>query len=165
MNTRPPTLTSPSPVQCAARLRTSVFHLSRHLRASLLQETGSVAALSLLGHLQRGGPLSPTELAARDGVKLQSLTRLLASLEAEGWSLRHPNPADRRQSLLSITPRGLKRLQAGVQAGEASLAAVIASRLGAEDCMVLLKACELMDTLAEAMERGRGAADPGEGNP
>jgi DNA-binding MarR family transcriptional regulator len=154
-----------SSVQCAVRLRASVFHLSRRLRSTLLQETGSLAALSVLGHLHRGGPLSPTDLAARDGVKLQSLTRLLAGIEAEGWAARQPNPADRRQSVLSLTPQGLKRLQAGVQAGEASLASAIEKRLGAEDRALLLRACELMDALADAMEGGAAADAKEEGVP
>lgn len=163
--TPPHPTSSSSPVQCATRLRTSVFYLSRHLRTSLLQETGSLAALSLLGHLHRNGPMSPTDLAARDGVKLQSLTRLLAAVVAEGWAVRQANPADRRQSLLSLTPRGLKRLHAGVQAGEASLACAIEARLSAKDRVLLLRACELMDTLAEAMEFGPAGAETDGGAP
>ena len=54
-----------NPTDCAARTRAAVFHLARRLRASLQGEDGSVAKLSVLGHLHRSGPLSPPARAAR----------------------------------------------------------------------------------------------------
>ncbi|MFS2168281.1 MarR family transcriptional regulator, partial [Variovorax sp. Varisp62] len=61
-----------------------------------------MAKLSVLGQLHRYGPCTPTALAGLERVKLQSLTRLLAELEAEGWIGRTPHPSDGRQWLLSL---------------------------------------------------------------
>ncbi len=144
-----------NPTDCAARTRAAVFHLARRLRASLQGEDGSVAKLSVLGHLHRSGPLSPTELAAREGVRLQSLTRLLAELGAEGWVERRASETDRRQSVLSLTRAGAQQLQAGVRAGEAPLAQAIEACLDAREREVLMEACELMSRLAQAMGEGQ----------
>ena len=63
--------------------------------------------LSVLSRLGRQGAMSPTELARGEGVRLQSLTRLIAELEAEGWVRRSDDPADGRRSLLALTPAGV----------------------------------------------------------
>jgi DNA-binding MarR family transcriptional regulator len=48
----------------------------------------SVAKLSVIAHIKRVGSVTPSALAAHEGVKIQSLTRLLAELEADGWLMR-----------------------------------------------------------------------------
>jgi hypothetical protein len=67
--------------------------------------------------------MSPTELARGEGVRLQSLTRLLAELQAEGWLRRRDDPADGRRSLLALTPKGSAGLRAAVEAAEQAMAA------------------------------------------
>ena len=136
---------------CAVHLRTAVMHLSRQLRSGMLGDGLSQAMLSALGQLRRGGTMTPTELAQREGVKLQSLTRLLAELESAGWISRKVNAADARQSMLSISPQGTRRLGAAVKGGELSLTQAIETRLNAEDQAVLLCACALLETLGDAM--------------
>lgn len=143
---------------CAVRLRAAVMQLTRQLRSDMQRGGLSVAMLSALGQLYRGGALTPTELARREGVKLQSLTRLLAELESQGWIERRANATDARQSVLSISPQGIQRLGTAVKGGELSLAKAIATRLGEEDQAVLLRACTLLDTLGEAMQdEGQGS--------
>jgi DNA-binding MarR family transcriptional regulator len=117
----------------------------------LLRDGISMAKLSVIGQINRGGQLSPTELAAREGVKIQSLTRLLAELETEGWVLRVPNKADTRQSLLSLTPSGRKRLTDAAQEKDAALARIIDNTLSASERSVLLRACFLLDVLDDAL--------------
>lgn len=136
---------------CAVRLRAAVMHLARQLRTDMQRDGLGSSALSVLGLLYRVGTMSPTELARREGVKLQSLTRLLAGLESEGWIERTTSPADARQSLLSISRRGITRLGAAVRGGERSLAAAIESRLSADEQDLLLRACTLLDTLGAAL--------------
>jgi len=151
----------PDPQHCAVRLRMAVSLLGRQLRSNAQSGGISVAKLSVLGQLHRLGPSSPTELAAREGVKLQSLTRLLAELESDGWLARQVRSSDHRQSLLSLTQKGARRLTAHVQAREAALATVIGATLGADDRAVLLRACTLIDGIAEALQPGSAlAAEP-----
>ncbi|CAN7509952.1 MarR family transcriptional regulator [Variovorax paradoxus] len=158
-------LDSADALQCAARLRTAVSQFSRQLRSGPAAPDGpSVAKLSVLGQLHRHGPCTPTALAAHERVKLQSLTRLLAELEAEGWIGRAPHATDGRQWLLSLTPEGLRRLKALMRSREAALARAIGATLGAEQRALLLQACGLLDRIAGALEEGgepsTGAARP-----
>lgn len=150
----------PDPAQCASRLRASVSQLSRQLRSGSAGPDGpSVAKLSVLGQLHRHGPCTPTALAGLERVKLQSLTRLLAELEAEGWIGRTPHPSDGRQWLLSLTAEGVRRLKALMRRREAALAEAIGATLDVGQRALLLQACGLIDGIAAALDSGSAAAE------
>ncbi|RRH88591.1 MarR family transcriptional regulator [Variovorax beijingensis] len=158
-------LDSADALQCAVRLRTAVSQFSRQLRSGAAAPDGpSVAKLSVLGQLHRHGPCTPTALAGHERVKLQSLTRLLAELEAEGWIGRAPHATDGRQWLLSLTPEGLRRLKALMRSREAALARAIGATLSGEQRALLLQACGLLDRIAGALEDG-GEPSPGAARP
>ena len=142
----------------ALRLRATVSHFTRRLRNALPPDGLSVAKLSVLGLLHRLGPQTPSELARRERVRLQSLTRLLAELEADGWLRRMPHAADGRQSVLSLTRAGVQALTADVQRREASLAGAIGATLSAAERAQLLKACALIERIAEALPDAPAAA-------
>lgn len=137
--------------QCALRLRRAVLVLARRLRPALQRDGISAAKLSVIGQLYRAGPMTPTELAAREGVKLPSLTRLVAELEDDGWLAREAHASDGRRSLLALTALGRRRLVAGAQAADAPLAEVIATHISAEERRVLLQACALLEKIGEAL--------------
>jgi len=150
----------PDPAQCASRLRASVSQLSRQLRSGSAGPDGpSVAKLSVLGQLHRHGPCTPTALAGLERVKLQSLTRLLAELEAEGWIGRAPHPSDGRQWLLSLTAEGVRRLKALMRRREAALAEAIGATLDVGQRALLLQACGLIDDIAAALDSDSAAAE------
>ena len=150
----------PDPAQCASRLRAWVSMLSRQLRSGSAGPDGpSVAKLSVLGQLHRHGPCTPTALAGLERVKLQSLTRLLAELEAEGWIGRAPHPSDGRQWLLSLTAEGVRRLKALMRRREAALAEAIGATLDVGQRALLLQACGLIDDIAAALDSDSAAAE------
>lgn len=97
--------------------------------------------------------MTPTELAAREGVKLQSLTRLLAELEADGWLARKAHASDGRQSLLSLTRTGMKRLTSTVRAGNISLARIIEATLTETERALLLRACGILEGIVATLDR------------
>jgi len=146
-----------NPKHIAVRLRVSLFALMRQLRQTAPPEAIGSARLGVLGALYRRGPMTPTELAAHERVKLQTLTRLLAELEADAWVVRKPDPGDGRRSVLSLTALGMRRLTADVQRREASLAAAIDSALTPAQQARLLTACEALDAVTLALG---GAVDP-----
>jgi len=89
----------------AVRLRLAITRTSRRLR----QEAGpglSPTLTAALATVDRHGPLTPSELAARERVQRPTATRLVARLEELGVLQRTADPADRRSSLLSVTPEG-----------------------------------------------------------
>lgn len=147
-------------VACAARLRGAAALLARRMRPSPQRGGVSVAKLSVLGHLWRLGPMTPTGIAQREGVKLQSLTRLLGELESEGWLARKTDPEDGRRSLMSLTSFGVRRLSLAVRGGETSLAVLIQTTLEPAQRALLLDACQLIEGLAEALNDSPPDAKP-----
>lgn len=55
--------------------------------------------------------LTVSMLAKKRGVSLQAASTLVQGLVERGWVVRVPDPNDRRQSLLEVTPKGLARAQ------------------------------------------------------
>ncbi len=143
---------------CAAQLRSVVVHLSRQLRAGMQHDGLAVAMLSVLSQLHRAGSMTPTELARRESVKLQSLTRLLAELEAQGWIQRASLAADARQSILSITSAGRKRLGAAARGADVPLANAITAHVSVQEQAVLCQASALLARLGDALQEQGGAA-------
>ncbi len=140
-----------NPKHTAVRLRVALSALMRQLRQAAPPEGIGSARLSAIGALYLRGPMTPTELAAHERVKLQTLTRLLAELEADAWVVRKPDPDDGRRSVLSLTPLGIRQLTADVQRREASLAAAIDGALTPAQQANLLKACDAIDALTAAL--------------
>ena len=133
----------------ASALRGSVARLMRRLRLERPERALSLFKLSILGMLYRGGPVTATDLAARERIRPQSLTRLLADLEEQGFVSREPDREDRRRLLIVITPEGKKALIANVRQQEAWLAAVMTRRLSPAERELLLHASLLLDRLTE----------------
>src|ERR1035441_9090888 len=76
------------------------------MRSERTSEGLTVSQLSVLGIIDREGPLSPTHLAAAERVQPPSMTRVLAALEELDLVHRQPHPTDRRQCVLALTDRG-----------------------------------------------------------
>ena len=94
-----------STLDLAVRLRLAITRTSRRLR----QTSGrglSPSLTSALATVDSHGPLTPSELAARERVQRPTATRLVARLEELGVLQRAADPQDRRSSLLSVTPEG-----------------------------------------------------------
>ena len=91
--------------ELASRLRFALARSARRLR----QEAGTGLSPSLtaaLATVERCGPLTPSELAAAERVRRPTVTRMLGHLEDDGLITRTPDPADRRSTLVAITPAG-----------------------------------------------------------
>ena len=152
------TKTTTDAAGCAVRLRRAVLVLARRLRPALQRDGISAAKLSVIGQFYRNGPMTPTELATREGVKLPSLTRVVAELEGDGWLVRKAHVSDGRRTLLGLTAPGRKRLVAAAQASDAPLADAIATTISADERLVLLQACALLEKIGEALGGHAGKA-------
>src|SRR3712207_883885 len=92
------------------RLRLAITRTARRLR----QEAGGALSPSqgaALAVIERHGPLTPSELAAREGIQRPTATRVLARLEELGLVARAADPADGRSSLVTVTPAGAALLE------------------------------------------------------
>ena len=74
--------------------------------------------LSVIGAL---GPLTPSELAARTGRPLTTVSDLVRKLVERGDVERLPNPDDGRSHVLRVTKRGDRRWRAGWPALQATV--------------------------------------------
>jgi len=141
---RPPESTEPS---LASRLRLAVVRLNRRLRAQRTNSSVTLTQVSALSALRKCGPLTPGELAAKEGVQPPSMTRVIAALEDYGFVSRRPHPTDGRQAIVELTEPGTAYLRAEVSAREAWLDSRIAE-LDESDRELLARAAEIIDRMA-----------------
>jgi DNA-binding MarR family transcriptional regulator len=134
-----------SEVELAPRLRMALMRSARRLR----QEAGGALSPSqgaALATIARHGPLTPSELAARERIQRPTATRVLARLEETGLVVRSADPADRRSSLLTVTPAGAALLEEQRTRKDAFLSERLEA-LGAEDRATLERAAALLEDL------------------
>src|SRR5450432_3338010 len=94
----------------AAKALLEIFPSMGRLISSWMRTSGEEEAtmmqIGVLMHIQEQ-PITTSELAKRRKVSLQSASVLVQALVERGWLTRIPDPNDRRQSLLQVTPEGL----------------------------------------------------------
>lgn len=139
------------PDDIARQLRSFSLVLSRQLRTALRKEDIGHAAMSVLAELRRGGKLTPSELARREGVRPQTQTRLLAELEAQGWIERHSHANDGRQTLLSLSSTGVARLHSAVERADEALVRTLQEKTTAQERRQLRQACAVLERLGDAL--------------
>lgn len=69
--------------------------------------------LSALSVLALGGAMSLAELAAAEGVKAPTMSRIVERLVKDGLATREPDPANRRKVRIAATEEGKRRLEGG----------------------------------------------------
>ena len=95
--------------QIASRLRFAVARLARLLRQQDQSGFGPTL-VAALASVERRGPLTLGELAAREQVAPPTITKIVEKLEANGLVTRTTDVADRRVNRVTITPKGAKQL-------------------------------------------------------
>lgn len=94
------------PVEDVAALRGAVLILARRLRHQQAGDELSPSESAVMGRVGRAGPMTPGQLARSEHVQPPSMTRIIERLETRGFLRRTPDPADRRQVLVSRTAAG-----------------------------------------------------------
>jgi len=147
-------------LMAAHTLRRSITGFARKLRGFRSDHEISGAKLSLLGRLHRANsPLIAADIARLEHLQPQSLTRIIAELDALGLIRRRPDDVDRRQLLIEITPRGRKLLAQNAVQQNLWLAQAMTAHLTKAERDILRVAAELLDRLADDdSESGSGQA-------
>ncbi|MBI5103971.1 MAG: MarR family transcriptional regulator [Solirubrobacterales bacterium] len=131
----------------AVALRLSITRTARRLRqegaAGLSPSQGSALAT-----IDRHGPLTPSELAARERIQRPTATRLVAKLEEGGLVARTADPADRRSCLIAATGAG-HDLLAEIRGRKDAYLARRLRTLPAEDRATLDRATAILERLLE----------------
>ncbi|TLW91596.1 MarR family winged helix-turn-helix transcriptional regulator [Saccharomonospora piscinae] len=132
----------------ASRLRLAVVRLNRRLRAQRAGDDLSLTQISALSTLHKCGPVTPGQLAAREGVQPPSMTRVIAALEERAYVVRTPHPTDGRQAIVTLTDAGRDYVLATISRREAWLDTRLAE-LSDEQRRVLSDAAEIIERMAE----------------
>jgi len=86
-------------------LRILLQRVARRIRNNLADGTMSDTKMGVLFRLE-AGPATPSQLAERERITPPSMNRTLNTLAEAGLVSRHPDPADARKVIVSITPAG-----------------------------------------------------------
>ncbi len=128
----------------AALIARAVLRLGRRLRAARPEGAVSLSAFALLTALNRLGPMAAARLAQEERLQPQSLTRLLAALEADGLITRRRDQEDRRALIIEITAGGRRAIARDMAARRAWLDQAMEMALDADERLLLTQAAELM---------------------
>jgi DNA-binding MarR family transcriptional regulator len=135
--------------EVAAALYLTVGLFKRRLRQTPAEGELSLPESSALRRLERGGPATVTALAKGEQISVQSMGATLQTLEARRLIDRHPDPADGRRSVMSVTQAGLVALSDKRNARIAQLARVLAAEFTPAERGQLMAALPLIERLAE----------------
>ena len=111
--------------ELAARVHSAALHLLRRLAQDDRATGVSAPRLSALSVLVFGGSRTIGELAGIEGVTPPTMTRLVASMVADGLIDRREDPADRRVVRVQASTTGRSLLLAGRDRRVATLAAMV----------------------------------------
>ncbi|WP_072805957.1 MarR family winged helix-turn-helix transcriptional regulator [Rhodococcoides yunnanense] len=137
----------------ATELREAMLALTRRLRRQRPQHYLTPSQMQILGDVERsGGSSAPVDLAALQGVRIQSLTSNLNTLEAEDLVTRSPDVNDRRRLLIRITDKGTSLVAADRLQRDRWLADAMSSELTPLECDVLHLAAPILWKLARTPE-------------
>ena len=138
---------TPAPA-LAVELRVVLGKLSRKLREQARPGDYTWSQISVLVRLERDGPATVTTLARAEGVRPQSMGATVAVLEAAGLVSGAPDPADGRQTILSLTDACRQWIQASRAAREDWLFRAISTKFTLEEQTQLAASVELLERLA-----------------
>ncbi|MGH7568848.1 MAG: MarR family winged helix-turn-helix transcriptional regulator [Gemmatimonadales bacterium] len=134
-------------VAAADRLHSAAIHLLRRLRLEDPASGLTAPRASALSVVVFGGPLTMSDLAAAEQVRLPTISRLVQDLERDGLIAREVDPADRRVQRVRATALGRRLLKAGRARRVAKLAVELA-RLPAADQRLIARSAALLERLA-----------------
>lgn len=112
---------------------------------------GQLHALRIV--LRYAGEARVQELSDDIGITVGAASKLVDRLERDGLVERHPNPANRRSSLITVTPAG----RSAVTAANRTCRTVLARVTGDEDVSALTEALRRLQTQIDASIIGSAA--------
>jgi DNA-binding MarR family transcriptional regulator len=135
-------------IALARALRAFSGQLKRRLREQADAGDLTPSQTAVIQRLE-AGPATTSSLARAEGMRPQSMGAVIAALEAEGLIVGAPDPADGRQTLLSLTDRCRRWLAEGRAARQDWLSRTIDTRLSPQERDQLAAAMPLLHRLIE----------------
>jgi DNA-binding MarR family transcriptional regulator len=133
----------------AAQLRTILGRLKRRLREHGGREDLTPSQISVLLRLEKDGAATVSGLARAEGMRPQSMSSIVTSLQDAGLVGSSSDPNDRRQTLMSLSKKCEKLFREGRAAKQDWLTTTILEKLSAQEQQKLFTTLELLSRLAE----------------
>ena len=141
----------PDAEQIAAALLMSIRLLVQRSRQTSTGGDLTLPERSALARLDGGGPATSSELAKLEQIRPQSMGATLGALQARGLIERHPDPADGRRVVLSVTDEGREVLRTRRDARASALAQVLQHGFTRTELKQLMAAAPLIERLAHGI--------------
>lgn len=142
-------MTSPLTDPLAQDVRAIFRALRRRLREQAPIGEWTPSQNAVLCRLEQNGASTASALARAEGMRPQSMGPIILALEAAGLIHGAPDPADRRQTLLSVTDTCRDQIRARRDLRQDWLARTIAARLSPEEQEALTRATALLWRIVE----------------
>ena len=149
MSKRSPVAESETASDLAAQLRTILSRLKRRLREQGGRADLTPSQISVLLRLEKDGAATVSGLARAEGMRPQSMSSIVASLQDAGLVGSSPDPNDGRQTLMSLSKKCEKLLRESRAARQDWLTTAILQKLSTQEQQKLSAALELLSRLTE----------------
>jgi DNA-binding MarR family transcriptional regulator len=133
----------------AEDLRSLVGKLKRRLREQASPGDLTPSQVSVLLRLEKVGPATVSNLARAEGMRPQSMSSAIASLETAGLVSGAPDPGDGRQTIFSLTDACRDWIREGRAARQDWLSRTIEARLSPQEQDDLARAAGLLKRLVD----------------
>jgi DNA-binding MarR family transcriptional regulator len=130
-------------------MRTLIGQLKRKLRDQTGHEDLSSSQTSVLLRLEKDGPATVSTLAKAEAMRPQSMSSVIASLEAEGLVSGAPDPNDGRKTLLSLTKKCREIMRERRAVKQDWLTKAITAKLSGQEQEQLATALQILARLVE----------------
>jgi DNA-binding MarR family transcriptional regulator len=133
----------------AAQLRTILSRLKRRLREHGGREDLTPSQISVVLRLEKDGAATVSGLARAEGMRPQSMSSIVTSLQEAGLVRSSSDPNDRRQTLMWLSKKCEKLLRDGRAARQDWLTTTILEKLSAQEQRQLATTLKLLGRLTE----------------
>jgi DNA-binding MarR family transcriptional regulator len=140
----------PDTAALAGELRVALAQLVRRLREQADGMDLTRSQSSVLLRLERDGAATATALARAEGVRPQSMAKIVQALESAGLVSGAPDPRDGRKTLLSITEAAREEFRTGRLAKEDWLTRALDTTLSPAEIAQLASTPGLLRRLAQS---------------
>jgi DNA-binding MarR family transcriptional regulator len=140
----------------AAQIRSVLSRLKRRLREQGGRGDLTPSQICVLLRLEKDGAATVSGLARAEGIRPQSMSSIVNSLQDAGFIGSSADPNDGRQILMSLSNKSEKLLQESRAARQDWLTTAIQQKLSAQEQQQLSTSVELLSRLTEDGSPGNG---------
>ncbi|MGW1738070.1 MarR family winged helix-turn-helix transcriptional regulator [Nocardia sp. NPDC001965] len=138
--------------EIAGDLRVVLGRLLRRLRAQTEGSDLTKSQSAVLVRLEQSGPATATALADAEGMRPQSMAKIVRALAEAGLITGSPDPGDGRKTLLALSEAARAEFRTGRRAKQDWLTRTIDAELTAAEIDRLADSIELLARIAKSAE-------------